>query len=213
MTADTPSIEQIPIDQLRPDPANPRRISDDELEALDAEHPRVRVRRSPSSRGARTAPSSAATSACWRRAGSGSTTVPVIWLDISAEQARLLGLALNKISGDWDDAAPGPPARRPAGGRRPRPLAVRLRRGRDEGAPAVAGDPREARAAGVLRPRRGAGGGDPGSHAPSPVTSGSSVTIACSAVTPRSPRTWHGLLDGRQAALCLHRPALQRQPR
>jgi len=32
------------------------------------------------------------------------TNVPVIWLDLSAEQARLLGLALNKISGSWDDA-------------------------------------------------------------------------------------------------------------
>ncbi|HEY1169315.1 MAG TPA: site-specific DNA-methyltransferase, partial [Candidatus Limnocylindrales bacterium] len=30
--------------------------------------------------------------------------VPVIWLDLSAEQARLLGLALNKISGSWDEA-------------------------------------------------------------------------------------------------------------
>ena len=26
------------------------------------------------------------------------------WLDVSVEQARLLGLALNKISGSWDDA-------------------------------------------------------------------------------------------------------------
>ena len=30
-------------------------------------------------------------------------TVPVIWLDITAEPAKLLGLALNKISGDWDE--------------------------------------------------------------------------------------------------------------
>jgi DNA modification methylase len=34
----------------------------------------------------------------------GLTTVPVTWLDVSVEQARLLGLALNKISGSWDDA-------------------------------------------------------------------------------------------------------------
>ena len=27
-------VEQVPIDRLRPDPANPRRISEDELEAL-----------------------------------------------------------------------------------------------------------------------------------------------------------------------------------
>jgi hypothetical protein len=27
----------------------------------------------------------------------------VTWLDVSVEQARLLGLALNRISGSWDD--------------------------------------------------------------------------------------------------------------
>jgi DNA modification methylase len=34
--------------------------------------------------------------ACW-------TSVPVIWLDATLGQARLLGLALNRISGTWDD--------------------------------------------------------------------------------------------------------------
>ena len=33
----------------------------------------------------------------------GMKTVPVIFLDISLEQARLLNLALNRISGTWDD--------------------------------------------------------------------------------------------------------------
>lgn len=33
-TATDLQIVQIPIDDLRPDPANPRRISDDELNAL-----------------------------------------------------------------------------------------------------------------------------------------------------------------------------------
>jgi len=32
--APTLSVEEVHIDQLRPDPANPRRISEDELEAL-----------------------------------------------------------------------------------------------------------------------------------------------------------------------------------
>ena len=45
----------------------------------------------------------------------GLESVPVIWLDISAEQARLLGLALNRISGELGRAAPGPPARRAPG--------------------------------------------------------------------------------------------------
>ncbi len=34
----------------------------------------------------------------------GLATVPVIWLDLSAEQARLLGVTLNRISGTWDEA-------------------------------------------------------------------------------------------------------------
>jgi hypothetical protein len=29
------TIEQVQIDQLRPDPANPRRISEDELDSLE----------------------------------------------------------------------------------------------------------------------------------------------------------------------------------
>jgi ParB/RepB/Spo0J family partition protein len=29
------AVEEIPIDQLRPDPANPRRISDEELDSLE----------------------------------------------------------------------------------------------------------------------------------------------------------------------------------
>ena len=33
-TAQQIQIEQLPIDDLRPDPANPRRISDQELETL-----------------------------------------------------------------------------------------------------------------------------------------------------------------------------------
>lgn len=33
----------------------------------------------------------------------GLKTVPVILLDIGAEQAQLLGLALNKVSGTWDE--------------------------------------------------------------------------------------------------------------
>ncbi len=33
----------------------------------------------------------------------GLATVPVVYVDLSQEQARLLNLALNKISGSWDD--------------------------------------------------------------------------------------------------------------
>jgi DNA modification methylase len=103
MTSDTPSIEQIPIDGLRPDPANPRRISEEELDALERSirqfgfvEPVIARREDATVIGGHQRLLAA------RRLGL--TSVPVIWLDLSAEQARLLGLALNKISGSWDDA-------------------------------------------------------------------------------------------------------------
>ena len=34
----------------------------------------------------------------------GLKTVPVIYVDLSPEQSHLLNLALNKISGEWDEA-------------------------------------------------------------------------------------------------------------
>ena len=94
-------IQQVPIHALRPDPANPRRISDAELEALTRSicqfglvdpiiarhddkmviggHQRLLAARKL-----------------------GLETVPVVFVDLSEEQARLLNLALNKISGEWD---------------------------------------------------------------------------------------------------------------
>jgi hypothetical protein len=53
---------------------------------------------SPSVRGGMTGPSSAATSASWCPQAA-LTAVPVFWLDIRTAQARLLNLALNRISG------------------------------------------------------------------------------------------------------------------
>ena len=97
------TIEQIPIDDLRPDPANPRRISDDELDALERSLRQfgfvspVLARRED-----RTVIGGHQRLVAARRLGL--ATVPVTWLDVSVEQARLLGLALNKISGSWDDA-------------------------------------------------------------------------------------------------------------
>jgi len=95
------TIEQVPIDQLRPDPANPRRISDAELEALTRSlkewgfvQPVLARREDKVVIGGHQRLVAA------RRLGY--KTVPVVWLDISLEQARLLNLALNKISGDWD---------------------------------------------------------------------------------------------------------------
>ena len=97
------SVEDVPLDRLRPDPANPRRISEDELDALERSlrqfgfvQPVLARREDGVVIGGHQRLVAA------RRLGL--TSVPVTWLDVSEEQARLLGLALNKISGSWDDA-------------------------------------------------------------------------------------------------------------
>jgi DNA modification methylase len=94
-------VEHVPIDQLRPDPANPRRISDAKLEALTRSlrewgfvQPVLARREDNVVIGGHQRLVAA------RRLGY--KTVPVIFLDLSADQARSLNLALNKISGDWD---------------------------------------------------------------------------------------------------------------
>ncbi len=94
-------IEQVPIGDLRPAPFNPRRISDAELEALTRSirefgliDPIIARREDRMVIGGHQRLVAA------RRLGL--ETVPVIYVDISPEQAKLLNLALNKISGDWD---------------------------------------------------------------------------------------------------------------
>jgi DNA modification methylase len=102
METNTLSIEYVPLDDLQPDPLNPRRMSDEEQASL---------RRSMRVHGF--AQPVLARRADHRVIGGhqrvvaarseGLTTVPVIFLDVTVEQARLLGLALNRISGSWDD--------------------------------------------------------------------------------------------------------------
>jgi len=94
-------ITQIPIDDLHPDPANPRRISDAELEALTRSirefgfvDPVLARKEDKAVVGGHMRLLAA------RRLGL--KTVPVIFVDLSVEQARLLNLSLNRISGDWD---------------------------------------------------------------------------------------------------------------
>jgi DNA modification methylase len=96
------TVDEAPIDDLRPDPANPRRIGEDELDALERSlrqfgfvQPVLARREDQTVIGGHQRLVAA------RRLGL--TTVPVTWLDISVEQARVLGLALNKISGSWDE--------------------------------------------------------------------------------------------------------------
>ena len=94
-------IQQVPTDDLRPDPANPRRISDDELEALTRSIQEfgvvqpVLVRKVDN-----TVIGGHQRLVAARRLGL--KTVPVVYVDLSQEQARLLNLSLNKISGSWD---------------------------------------------------------------------------------------------------------------
>jgi ParB-like chromosome segregation protein Spo0J len=104
MTAATPSlsVELVDIDRFHPDPTNPRRISEDELDALTRSmrqwgivQPVLARREDAVVIGGHQRLVAA------RRVGL--TEVPVIWLDITVEQARLLNLALNRISGSWDE--------------------------------------------------------------------------------------------------------------
>src|SRR5664280_607980 len=97
------TVEQVPIDLLRPDPANPRRIGEEELDALERSLRQFGlVQPVLARREDRTVIGGHQRLVAARRLGL--TTVPVTWLDVTVEQARLLGLALNKISGSWDDA-------------------------------------------------------------------------------------------------------------
>jgi len=95
------SVEHVDIDLLKPDPANPRKISDAELEALTRSMQQwgfvqpVLVRRED-----HVVIGGHQRLLAARKLGM--KTVPVIYLDLTQEQARLLNVALNKISGDWD---------------------------------------------------------------------------------------------------------------
>src|SRR5450759_2969022 len=95
-------VDEVPIDDLRPDPANPRRIGEDELDALERSlrqfgfvQPVLARREDQTVIGGHQRLVAA------RRLGL--ATVSVTWLDVTVEQARLLGLALNKMSGSWDE--------------------------------------------------------------------------------------------------------------
>src|SRR5450756_2430642 len=97
------TVDEVPIDDLRPDPANPQRISEEELDALERSLRQFGfVQPVLARREDQTVIGGHQRLVATRRLGL--TSVPVTWLDISVEQARLLGLALNKISGSWDDA-------------------------------------------------------------------------------------------------------------
>ena len=95
-------IEQVPIGELRPDPANPRRIGDAELDALTRS---IRefgmVDPIIAKRDDRIVIGGHQRLVAARKLGL--KTVPVIFVELPQEQARMLNLALNKISGVWDN--------------------------------------------------------------------------------------------------------------
>lgn len=94
-------VEQVPIEQLHPDPGNPRHISDEELEALTRSiHEFGMVDPIIVRREDKTVIAGHQRLLAARRLGY--KNVPVIFLDLSLEQARLLNIALNKISGYFD---------------------------------------------------------------------------------------------------------------
>ncbi|MFQ6031215.1 MAG: ParB N-terminal domain-containing protein, partial [Dehalococcoidia bacterium] len=98
-----PNIEitHMPIGELLPDPDNPRRISDEELESLTRSirefglvDPIIVRKEDMTVIGGHQRLLAA------RRLGL--NTVPTVLVDLSQEQARLLNLALNCIGGSWD---------------------------------------------------------------------------------------------------------------
>ncbi|MCK9495477.1 MAG: site-specific DNA-methyltransferase [Dehalococcoidia bacterium] len=95
-------IEHVPIGSLYPDPANPRRIGEAELDALTRSirafglvDPLIARRADRVVIGGHQRLLAA------RRVGL--ATVPVVFVDLGEEQAKLLNVALNKISGEWDE--------------------------------------------------------------------------------------------------------------
>jgi DNA modification methylase len=97
----TLAVVDVPVGELMLDPANPRRISDPELEALTRSirefglvDPIIARAEDKTVIGGHQRLLAA------RKLGF--KAVPVIYLDISKDEAQLLNVALNKISGDFD---------------------------------------------------------------------------------------------------------------
>ena len=95
-------IKQVGISDLRPDPANPRRIPQAELEALTRSIKEFGLVDPIIARAEdRTIVGGHQRLLAARKLGL--QTVPVIFLPLSQEKARLLNLALNKIGGSFDE--------------------------------------------------------------------------------------------------------------
>src|ERR1035437_9670120 len=98
MTAPIPlpalAVEEVPIDLLRPDPANPGRITEGELDSLERSLRQFRfVQPVLARRQDRVVIGGHQRLVAARRLGL--ATVPVTYLGLSIEQARLVNLALH----------------------------------------------------------------------------------------------------------------------
>ncbi len=95
-------VEYLPLDELRPDPFNPRTISQGQLRALERSIEEfgfvdpIIVRRQDL-----TVVGGHQRLVAARRLGI--DQVPVVQVDLSPDQARLLNLGLNRIGGEWDE--------------------------------------------------------------------------------------------------------------
>ena len=167
---------------------------------------------SRSSPDGRTGPSSAATSGSSPPAGSASRRSRSSGSTSALEQARLLGLALNKISGSWDEQLL---ARLLAELQADAELDLSLSGFDDDEIRDLLRslEVREKRgAARGLRPRRGPRRGSTGTARRSPATCGRSATTASCAATRPTPDDVARLLDGADPDSCCHRPALRGAP-
>lgn len=94
-------IDEVAIDTLRPNPANPRRISTAEMESLTRSIQQFGfVEPILARREDRVVIGGHQRLLAARKLGM--KTVPAIFLDLTVEQSHLLNVALNRISGEWD---------------------------------------------------------------------------------------------------------------
>ena len=94
-------VEYVPIDSVHPDPSNPRKMSDSAMESLERSLIEFGIVGAIKALPDGTIVGGNQTWAAAKR--SGIELIPVTYLDLQPEKARLLSLALNRVSGTWDE--------------------------------------------------------------------------------------------------------------